>query len=89
MAVYERPPVGGTLSDSLEPRKDPMITTDALSPAHHDAVRDLLDAVTAHDGISPLDEAARLALVGGTAQHLLSPVDFGNGTDHALSLIHI
>lgn len=60
-----------------------MITTDALSPAHHDAVRDLLDAVTAHDGISPLDEAARLALVGGTAQHLLSPVDFGNGTDHA------
>lgn len=60
-----------------------MITTDALSPAHRDAVRDLLDAVTAHDGISPLDEAARLALVGGTAQHLLSPVDFGNGTDHA------
>lgn len=60
-----------------------MITTDALSPAHRDAVRDLLDEVTAHDGISPLDEAARLALVGGTAQHLLSPVDFGNGTDHA------
>ena len=54
-----------------------------FSPAHHDAVRDLLDAVTAHDGISPLDEADLLALVGGTAQHLLSPVDFGNGTDHA------
>lgn len=48
-----------------------MITTAALSQTHRDAARDLLDAVTAHDGVAPLDEAARLAVAGGDAQHLL------------------
>ncbi|MGP9844743.1 mycothiol synthase [Brachybacterium sp. 107] len=48
-----------------------MITTVALSQTHRDAARDLLDAVTAHDGVAPLDEAARLAVTGGNAQHLL------------------
>ncbi|MGP9681443.1 mycothiol synthase [Brachybacterium sp. AOP3-A1-3] len=48
-----------------------MITTVALSQTHRDAARDLLDAVTAHDGVAPLDEAARLAVTGGDAQHLL------------------
>ncbi|MGO2361690.1 MAG: mycothiol synthase, partial [Brachybacterium tyrofermentans] len=36
-----------------------------------DAARDLLDTVTAHDGVAPLDEAARLAVAGGDAHHLL------------------
>lgn len=48
-----------------------MITTAALSQTHRDAARDLLDAVTAHDGVAPLDEAARLAVAGGDAHHLL------------------
>jgi mycothiol synthase len=53
------------------PRKDPMISTAELSREHRDQVENLLGAVTAHDGVSPLDEAARLALGGGSAQHLL------------------
>lgn len=48
-----------------------MITTAALSQTHRDAARDLLDTVTAHDGTAPLDEAARLAVTGGVAHHLL------------------
>lgn len=52
-----------------------MITTAALSQTHRDAARDLLDAVTAQDGVAPLDEAARLALTGGTAHHLLLESD--------------
>ena len=48
-----------------------MITTAALSQTHRDAARDLLDTVTAHDGTAPLDEAARLAVTGGDAHHLL------------------
>ncbi|WP_193107318.1 mycothiol synthase [Brachybacterium sp. FME24] len=52
-----------------------MITTAALSQTHRDAARDLLDTVTAHDRISPLDEAARLALQGDSAQHLLLEAD--------------
>lgn len=48
-----------------------MITTAALSQTHRDAARDLLDTVTAHDGVAPLDEAARLAVAGGDAHHLL------------------
>jgi len=48
-----------------------MITSAALAPAHRSAVRELLAAVTAHDGVSPLDEAAILALDGDGARHLL------------------
>lgn len=52
-----------------------MITTAALSPSHRDAVRDLLETVTSHDGIAPLDEAARLALTRDSAHHLLLPLE--------------
>lgn len=52
-------------------RKDSMITTDALSAAQRRGVDELLAAVLAHDGEGPLDEAARLALSGGDAVHLL------------------
>lgn len=48
-----------------------MISTAELSQEHRDQVLDLLGAVTAHDGVSPLDEAASLALDGGGAHHLL------------------
>ena len=48
-----------------------MITTAALSTARRATVRELLDAVTAHDGVSPLDEAAVLALDADDARHLL------------------
>lgn len=48
-----------------------MITTDVLPSSRRDAIGDLLTAVTAHDGIAPLDEAARLALTGAQARHLL------------------
>src|SRR5699024_10581585 len=67
-------------------RKDLMITTDVLPSSRRDAVGDLLTAVTAHDGIAPLDEAARLALTGAQARHLLvtdpeTPTDSsGEGT---------
>ena len=57
------------------PRKDLMISTAELSREHRDQVESLLGAVTAHDGVSPLDEAARLALAGGSAQHLLLAED--------------
>ncbi|MFC7375232.1 mycothiol synthase [Brachybacterium sp. GCM10030268] len=58
-----------------------MITTAALSQTQRDAARELLDAVTAHDGVSPLDEAARLALTGDSAQHLLLPAGPEHSTD--------
>lgn len=48
-----------------------MITTAALSPIRGEDIRDLLATATAHDGVSPLDEAALLALDGEDAQHLL------------------
>lgn len=48
-----------------------MITTAALPPTRQETVRELLATVTEHDGISPLDEAAVLALDGESAQHLL------------------
>ncbi|MGY5765582.1 mycothiol synthase [Brachybacterium sp. DNPG3] len=48
-----------------------MITTDALSAAQRRGVDELLATAVAHDGETPLDEAARLALSGGDAQHLL------------------
>ncbi|ASK65351.1 mycothiol synthase [Brachybacterium avium] len=48
-----------------------MITTAVLSPTRRTAIRELLATVTEHDGVSPLDEAAVLALDGESAQHLL------------------
>lgn len=48
-----------------------MISTAELSQEHRDQILDLLGAVTAHDGVSPLDEAASLALDGDGARHLL------------------
>lgn len=48
-----------------------MITTAALPPTRQETVRELLATVTEHDGISPLDEAAVLALDDESAQHLL------------------
>lgn len=48
-----------------------MITTAALPPTRQETVRELLATVTEHDGISPLDEAAVLALDGESAQHFL------------------
>lgn len=48
-----------------------MITTAALSPTRRQDIRGLLGTTTAHDGVSPLDEAAILALEGQEAQHLL------------------
>ena len=48
-----------------------MITTDVLSARRRAAVGELLETTTAHDGVAALDEAARLSLDGGDAQHLL------------------
>lgn len=48
-----------------------MITTAALSPTRRGEVRELLAAVTAEDQVSPLDEAAILALDGGDVRHVL------------------
>ncbi|ATG51085.1 mycothiol synthase [Brachybacterium vulturis] len=48
-----------------------MITTAALPPTRRTMIRALLTTVTEHDGASPLDEAALLALDGESAQHLL------------------
>ncbi len=48
-----------------------MISTAELSRDHRDQVLDLLGAASAHDGVPPLDEAARLALDGDGARHLL------------------
>lgn len=52
-----------------------MITTVALAPDRREAVQELLASVTAHDGVSPLDEAAVLALDGEDARHLLLETD--------------
>ena len=52
-----------------------MITTVALAPDRREAVRELLASVIAQDGVSPLDEAAVLALDGEDAQHLLLEAD--------------
>lgn len=56
-----------------------MITTAALSQSHGEAIGELLEAAIAHDGVSPLDEAARLALTGAEAQHLLLGPDCHDG----------
>lgn len=48
-----------------------MITTDVLSATRRAAVDALLETTTTHDGVAALDEAARLSLDGGDAQHLL------------------
>lgn len=50
-----------------------MITTDALEGTLRDGVSSLLTAVTAHDGVAPVDEAGRLALDGDGARHLVLP----------------
>lgn len=56
-----------------------MIVTDELRPGARRSLTDLLRSVTAHDGVSPWDEAARLALRGEAvgpargARHLLVP----------------
>lgn len=52
-----------------------MITSDALSPEERLSVEALLEAATRHDDVSALDEAARLALSGPGARHLLIPAD--------------
>lgn len=52
-----------------------MITSDALSAAERTRVEALLEECTAHDGVAALDEAARLALTGPGARHLLLPSD--------------
>jgi mycothiol synthase len=52
-----------------------MISMAELSREHRDQVHDLLGGLPAHDGVSPLDEAARLALDGDAAQHLLVAED--------------
>lgn len=58
-----------------------MITTAALSQSHGAAIQELADSVTSHDGVSPLDEAARLAITAGDAQHLLLGADGEERTD--------
>lgn len=62
-----------------------MITTAALPPTLRTAVRELFAIVTEHDGVRPLDEAAELALDGGSAQHLL--VEGPAGTEGPGALI--
>ena len=57
-----------------------MITTTAPVPARRSAVRTLLATVAGHGGVSPLDEAALLALDGEDARHLLLTAD-GAATD--------
>lgn len=56
-----------------------MFTTAALPTPRRATVRDLLAEVAEHDGVSPLDEAALLALDGQDAQHLLVQ-DAASGT---------
>lgn len=56
-----------------------MITSDALSSDERHSVGRLLEAATAHDGVPALDEAARLALSGTGARHLLIPAAPGSG----------
>ena len=58
-----------------------MITTAVLSPNRRGEVRGLLAAVTAEDQVSPLDEAAILALDGGDARHLLLEGPTGDPSD--------
>lgn len=57
-----------------------MITTAALSPTRRAALEELLAAVVAHDGVSPLDEAALLALAGEDALHLVDEVPGEDGS---------
>jgi mycothiol synthase len=59
-----------------------MISTAELSREQREQVESLLGAVTAHDGVSPLDEAATLALAGDAAHHLLL-VDDGDVVAYA------
>ncbi|MGP9744398.1 mycothiol synthase [Brachybacterium sp. AOP29-B2-41] len=61
-----------------------MIITAAVSATQRDAVRDLLETATRHDGVAALDEAALLALDGGSAQHLLLEGTGGGEADAAL-----
>lgn len=67
-----------------------MITSSVLAPAVRTTVEDLLSRTTAHDGVAPLDEAARLSLAGDSAQHLLLTADVTDpvdGADRARALI--
>lgn len=50
-----------------------MITTDRLTPAAQRGIGRLLDASTQVDGVSPLDEAARLALAAAPADSSVGP----------------
>lgn len=61
-----------------------MTTTAALSPTLRADVRELLATTTAHDGVSPLDEAAILALEGERAHHILREQDAADGTARLL-----
>lgn len=68
-----------------------MITSDALSFDERHSVEALLEATCRHDGVSALDEAARLALSGSGARHLLipagssDPVGTREGEEHDLA----
>lgn len=57
-----------------------MITTDVLSADERAGVTALLETVTDHDAVAPLDEAARLALRGPGARHHLVAHPDGSGT---------
>ncbi|GAA1733682.1 mycothiol synthase [Brachybacterium phenoliresistens] len=64
-----------------------MITTDRLTPAARRGIGRLLDACAQADGVSPLDEAARLALAAAPAdpsagpRHLLVPAEGAEAED--------
>ena len=58
-----------------------MITSDALSSDERDSVEALLEATSRYDGVSALDEPARLALSGTGARHLLIPAEEGAERD--------
>lgn len=56
-----------------------MTTTAALSPTLREDVRALLATTTTNDGVSPLDEAAILALEDDRARHVLREADSPDG----------
>lgn len=54
----------------------PINRTAALTPTQRTAVQDLVDRVASHDGVNPLNEAARFALEGlGHGVHWLAYLD--------------
>lgn len=64
-----------------------MLSADVLTAPQRGAVLSLLETVTRHDGVSPLDEAGRFALTREDARHLLLLADDAEAAEDSPSAV--